>query len=109
MAFDETAGFDTGLALANPSGFDTVIENLYFYDTTGTLIYSDSSNTLGPHQHESFLLSSRYKAQLAGKRGTVRVYYGVVGTPANGTVGLSGLGLRTNPGGTFTSLATTSE
>ncbi len=107
VAFDESPGFDTGLALANPSAFDTAIENLYFYDTNGTLIFSDSSKTLGPHQHESFLLSSRYKTQLAGKRGTVRVYYGVEGTPASGALGLSGLGLRTNPGGTFTSLATT--
>jgi len=108
MAFDETPGFDTGFALANVSAFDTVIENLYFYDTTGALIFSDSSKTLGPHQHESFMFSSRYNAQLQGKRGTVRVYYGVQGTPTNGTVGLSGLGLRVNPGGTFTSLATTS-
>lgn len=109
MAFDETPGFDTGFALANPSPTDTVIENLYFYDTTGALIFSDSSKTLSPLQHESFLFSSRYQAQLAGKRGTVRVYYGVVGNPANGIVGLTGLGLRTNPGGTFTSLATTSN
>lgn len=56
MAFDETSGFDTGFALANVSYFDTVIENLYFYDTTGAFIFSDSSRTLGPHQHESFLL-----------------------------------------------------
>jgi hypothetical protein len=106
MAFDETPGFDTGFALANVSPFDTVIENLYFYDTTGALIYSDSTRTLGPLQHESFLFSSRYGSQLAGKRGTVRVYYGVQGTPANGTAGLTGLGLRVNPGGTFTSLPT---
>ena len=107
MAFDETPGFDTGFALANVSPFDTVIENLYFYDTTGALIFSDSSNTLGPHQHESFLFSGRYGAHLAGKRGTVRVYYGVEGNPTNGTVGLTGLGLRVNPGGTFTSLPVT--
>ena len=107
MAFDETAGFDTGFALANVSASDTVIENLYFYDTTGALIFNDSSHTLGPLQHESYLFSSRYAAQLSGKQGTVRVYYGVVGTPVNGTIGLTGLGLRVNPGGTFTSLATT--
>lgn len=106
MAFDETTGFDTGFALANVSTTDTVIENLYFYDTTGALIVADSSHTLGPHQHESFMFSSRYSAQLTGKRGTVRVYYGVEDNPANGTVGLTGLGLRVNPGGTFTSLAT---
>ena len=106
MAFDETPGFDTGFALANVSAFDTAIENLFFYDTTGKLIYSDSTRTLGPHQHESFLFSSRYGSQLAGKRGTVRVYYGVQGSPTNGTAGLTGLGLRINPGGTFTSLAT---
>lgn len=108
MAFDETPGFDTGFALANVSQFDTVIENLFFYDTTGALIFSDSTRTLGPHQHESFLFSARYGAQLAGKRGTVRVYYGTQGTPSNGTVGLTGLGLRVNPGGTFTSLPTVS-
>jgi hypothetical protein len=110
MAFDETPGtpgnFDTGFALANVSPFDTVIENLYFYDTTGALIFSDSTHILGPHQHESFLFSTRYGAQVAGKRGTVKVYYGIEGTPANGTIGLTGLGLRVNPGGTITSLAT---
>jgi hypothetical protein len=106
MAFDESPGFDTGFALANVSAFDTVIENLYFYDTNGTFIFSDSTRTLAPRQHESFLFSSRYGAQLAGKRGTVRVYYGAQGTPANGTAGLTGLGLRVNPGGTFTSLPT---
>ena len=108
MAFYESSGFDTGFALANVSAFDTVVENLYFYDTNGALIYSDSSHNLGPHQHESFLFSARYTSQLKGKRGTVRVYYGVQGTPANGVVGLTGLGLRVNPGGTFTSLATVS-
>jgi hypothetical protein len=107
MAFDESPGFDTGFALANVSAFDTVIENMYFYDATGAFIFSDSTRTLGPHQHESFLFSTRYGAQLAGKRGTVRVYYGTQGTPANGTAGLTGLGLRINPGGTFTSLPTT--
>jgi len=108
MAFDESPGFDTGFALANVSAFDTVIENLYFYDTTGALIYNDSTRTLGPHEHESFLFSSRYGAQLAGKRGTVRLYYGTQSTPAHGAVGLTGLGLRVNPGGTFTSLPTVS-
>jgi hypothetical protein len=106
MAFDETPGFDTGFALANVSPFDTVIENLYFYDTNGAFIFSDSTRTLGPHQHESFLFSTRYGAQLAGKRGTVRVYYGTPGTPTNGGIGLTGLGLRVNPAGTFTSLPT---
>ena len=106
MAFDQSPGFDTGFALANVSSFDTVIENLYFYDINGTFIFSDSTRTLGPLQHESFLFSSRYGSQLAGKRGTVRVYYGIQGTPANGTAGLTGLGLRVNPGGTFTSLPT---
>jgi len=106
MAFDESPGFDTGFALANVSPFDTAIENLYFYDTSGKLILADSSNSLGPHQHESFMFSARYP-QLAGKRGTVRLYYGVEGTPTNGTLGLTGLGLRVNPAGTFTSLATT--
>ena len=103
MAFDETTGFSTGFALANVSPYDTVIENLFFYDTNGNFIYSDSTHTLGPHQHEAFLFSSRYGSQLAGKQGTVRVYYGTTGTPANGTVGLTGLGLRANPGGTLTS------
>ena len=107
MAFDETNGYHTGFALANVSAYDTVIENLYFYDTTGALIFSDSSNMLEPHQHESFLFSDRYGAKVAGKRGIVRVYYGVQGNPTHGAVGLTGLGLRVNPSGTFTSLATT--
>ncbi len=58
------------------SAFDTVIENLYFYDATGAFIFSDSTRTLGPHQHESFLFSTRYASPLAGKRGTLRFTMG---------------------------------
>jgi hypothetical protein len=107
MAFDETTGFDTGFALANVSGTDTVIENLYFYDTTGKLIFSDNSHTLPPHGHESFLFSARYGGSpIMGQRGEVRVYYGSPSTPTAPIEGLTGLGLRINPGLTFTSLQT---
>jgi hypothetical protein len=109
MAFDETTGFDTGFGIANVSDKDTVIEYLDFYDTTGKLIYSDSSHLLGPHQHESYLFSARYgSTPIMGQRGEVRVYYGVQGTPTAPVVGLTGMGLRVNPGGTFTSLQTVS-
>ncbi len=107
MAFDETTGFDTGFGIANVSGTDTVIEYLYFYDSTGKLIYSDSSHSLAPRQHESFMFSSRYgSTPIMGQRGEVRVYYGVQGTPTAPIMGLTGVGLRVNPGGTFTTLQT---
>ena len=107
MPFDETTGFDTGFGIANVSDKDTVIEYFYFYDSTGKLIYSDSSHLLGPHQHDSFLFSAHYgSTPIMGQRGEVRVYYGVQGTPTAPIVGLTGMGLRINPGGTFTSLQT---
>jgi hypothetical protein len=107
MPFDETTGFDTGFGIANVSATDTVIEYVYFYDSTGKLIYSDSSHLLTPHQHESFFFSTRYgSTPIMGQRGEVRVYYGVQGTPTAPILGLSGMGLRVNPGGTFTSLQT---
>lgn len=107
MPFDETTGFDTGFGVANVSSTDTLVENVYFYDSTGKLIYSDSSHVLTPHEHESFMFSTRYgSTTIMGQRGEVRVYYGVQGTPTGPIVGLSGMGLRVNPGGTFTSLQT---
>jgi hypothetical protein len=41
-----------------------------------------------------------------GQRGEVRVYYGSPSTPTAPIEGLTGLGLRINPGLTFTSLQT---
>ncbi len=107
MPFDETTGFDTGFGIANVSSADTLVENVYFYDTTGKLIYSDSSHVLTPHEHESFFFSARYgSTAIMGQRGEVHVFYGVQGTPTGPIVGLSGMGLRVNPGSTFTSLQT---
>lgn len=107
MAFDETTGFDTGFALANVSDTDTVTEFIYFFDTTGKLIYSDSSHTLAPHAHESYQFSTRYgSTPIMGQRGEVHIFYGSSSTPTAPIGGLTGLGLRINPGGTFTSLQT---
>lgn len=107
MPFDETPGYDSGFGIANVNDKDTVIEYLYFYDTTGKLIYSDSAHTLGPFQHESFMFSSRYgNTPIMGQRGELRVYYGVQGTPIGGTVGLTGVGVRAYPDKTFTSVQT---
>ena len=98
MAFDETTGFDTGFGIANVSEKDTVIEYFYFYDSTGKLIYSDSSHLLAPHQHESFLFSARYgSTPIMGQRGEVRVYYGVQGTPTAPIMGLTGWALESIP------------
>jgi hypothetical protein len=107
MPFDETPGFDSGFGIANASDQDTVIEYLYFYDTTGKLIYSDSTHVLGPFHHESFMFSSRYgNTPIMGQRGELRVYYGVQGAPLDGTVGLTGVGVRAYPDKTFTSVET---
>jgi hypothetical protein len=51
------------MVTANVSDFDTVIENLYFYDSAGAFLFGDSSRTLGPLQHESFLFSSRCQSR----------------------------------------------
>ena len=94
LPYDNTAGFVTGVALANLS--------TSFANVTATM-WNDSGNQLGTQTinivgsgHTSFLLPSQLPLT-AGKRGIVKFQSAATG-------GIAGLGLRASPFGTFTSI-----
>ena len=96
LAYDNTAGFVIGVALANLSASSANI--------TAT-IWDDSGNQLGTQNitiagsgHTAFVLPTQLTLT-AGKRGIVQFK-----TPD--TEGITGLGLRFSPFGTFTSVPT---
>ncbi|MEQ1884047.1 MAG: hypothetical protein ABL967_03240 [Bryobacteraceae bacterium] len=108
MPFDETQGFSTGFALVNPSTTSSAVANFVFYNESGTQIFADSSTTLAPTGHTSFMIRDRFPA-VGNARGVVRLFWGTPGTPVLPIQGFVGLGLRVNPSGTFTSLGVTAQ
>ena len=97
LPYDNTAGFVMGVALANLSTSSANIT---------TTIWDDSGNQLGTQTitvagsgHTSFVLPNQFPVT-AGKRGIVRFQSNNTGG------GLTGLGLRFSPFGTFTSVPT---
>jgi hypothetical protein len=102
VPFDNTGGFVTALALchARPERFaSSTTATAAFYDEQGSRIHLDQI-TLQPGQRLAFATADRWP-ELAGKRGTMRFT-----TPG---LYLSALGLRFNPGGSFTSVHTLSR
>jgi hypothetical protein len=94
LAFDNTDGLTTGLALSNVANLPgDVMVNVR--DEAGMLIQSDTIS-LPAQGHTSFMLPDRY-ATAAGKRGTVEFV-----TPTGGRT--SALGFRTNADGTLTAI-----
>ena len=96
LPYDNTAGFVMGVALANLATSSA--------STTATM-WDDSGNQLGTQTitiagsgHTAFVLPNQL-ALTAGKRGIVRFQ-------TAGTGGITGLGLRFSPFGTFTSVPT---
>ena len=96
LPYDNTAGFVMGVALANLSTASA--------DITAT-IWDDSGNPLGTQiltidgsGHRAFVLPNQF-AVTAGKRGIVRFQGAAAG-------GITGVGLRFSPFGTFTSVPT---
>jgi len=96
LPYDNTNGFVMGVALANLSSSSATI--------TATM-WDDGGNSLGSQPiaiagsgHASFVLTTQLPAT-AGKRGIIRF-------ESDGTGGLSGIGLRFSPLGTFTSVPT---
>ncbi|MEQ1946915.1 MAG: hypothetical protein ABL995_06990 [Bryobacteraceae bacterium] len=108
MPFDETQGFSTGFALVNPSRTSSAVANFVFYNESGTQIFADSSTTLAPSGHTSFMIRDRFPA-VGNARGVVRLFWGSPSTPVLPIQGFVGLGLRVNPSGTFTSLGVTAQ
>jgi hypothetical protein len=94
LAFDNTGGIATGVALANlvptPSSISVIIR-----DDTGTQIGS-STVALPATGHAAFILSERFK-DTANRSGTIEF-----DTPQNGRITV--LGLRFPPGGRFTTI-----
>lgn len=94
LPFDETRGFQTGIALANLSTSDTVITAV-FRDESGATIGS-SQLTVAGLGHTSFFVGAQLAAA-TNHRGTVQFQSAASGS-------LTGLGLRLSPALTFTSL-----
>jgi len=94
LAFDNTSGLSTGLALANVSNQSANVP-VTFRDDTGASLGAAVIN-LAAYGHTSFLLTSSY-AFAAAKRGSVEF-----DTPAGGQI--SALGLRATPTGAVTTI-----
>jgi len=86
LAFDNTPGIATGLALANVTS-QAVNVSVVLKDETGSLVRSDTI-TLAANGHTSFMLAQNYGATV-GIRGTVELQ-----TPSGGQISV--VGLRSN-------------
>jgi virginiamycin B lyase len=96
LAYDNTAGFVMGVALANLSTSSASI-TATMWDDSGNLLGTQII-TIAGSGHTAFVLPAQL-ALTAGKRGIVRFQSSASG-------GLTGLGLRFSPFGTFTSVPT---
>lgn len=94
LAFDNTNGLATGLALANVSNQSGKV-TLIVRDDNGSKLGTATIN-LPARGHTSFMLGSTYSFT-ANKRGTVEF-----DTPPNGQI--SALGLRASPTGSLTTI-----
>jgi hypothetical protein len=94
VPYDNTAGFVTGLAIANTSSSPASL-NAIVRDESGQQVATSPIN-LPAMGHTAFSLLDQFPA-LAGRAGTIQLQ-----NPSGGSV--AGLGLRFNPSGTFTSL-----
>ena len=94
LSFDNTAGFVTGVAMANTAAQGAVI-GVTIRDDNGVVLQSNSV-ALSALGHTSFDMTFRFPVT-AQRRGTVEFQ-----TPAGG--GISVLGIRFNPAGTFSTV-----
>jgi hypothetical protein len=94
LAFDDTNGLATGVALANVTNQAANVP-VVLRDDTGANLGTAAIN-LAAHGHTSFILTSSY-ASVAGKRGTVEF-----DTPAGAQISV--LGLRATPTGAVTTI-----
>ena len=102
--FDNTAGYSTGVAIANTAPQAATI-GVVIRDDTGRVLL-DTSLPLSARGHTSFSLATQY-AVTAGTRGTVEFRKppsGVGPVPQ-----ISVLGLRFNPRGSFTTVPAVSR
>ncbi len=94
LAFDDTNGINTGIALANVSGQSATIP-VVIRDDSGAILFN-SSIMLNAHGHTSFMLPTRY-ASAVGRRGTIEF-----DTPQSGRISV--IGLRATGAGTLTTI-----
>ena len=96
LAFDNSAGLATGLALAN-SSYQAITVPVFLRDHTGAVL-GLSSISLPPSGHTSFMLTDAF-APAADSAGTIEF-----DAPAG--VQISALGLRATPTGALTTIPT---
>jgi len=94
LAFDNTAGLTTGIALANMAGQPANV-SAQIRDDRGVLLQTAAIN-LPANGHISFMLPDSFPVA-AGRRGTIEFV-----TPAAGWI--SALGLRATPAGNLTTI-----
>jgi uncharacterized protein (TIGR03118 family) len=92
IPFDNTGGFQTGIALASQSGTAQTV-TVTLFDQNGTQLSSSPMN-LPAYGHTSFFLSSQF-SKSANQLGFMQV---------QGSAGVTGVGLRISPLGSFTSI-----
>jgi uncharacterized protein (TIGR03118 family) len=92
LPYDNTSGFQTGVALANQSSTAQTV-TVTLIDQNGGQLTSSQIN-LPAMGHSSFFLSSQF-AQSANRLGIIQF---------QGSGGLTGVGLRFSPTGSFTSI-----
>jgi hypothetical protein len=95
LAYDNTSSFATTFALVSPDPVNSAAINVNVFDQNGNLLSSGVLN-LPPQGQQGYVLSTLFPPT-AGQQGLA-----VLSNPAGGS--LTGLGLRFNPGGSFTSL-----
>ena len=96
LPYDNTAGFVMGVALANLSASSASVTAL-MWDDSGNQ-QGTQTITIAGSGHTSFVLPNQFPVT-AGKRGIVKFQSGATG-------GMTGMGLRFSPFGTFTSVPT---
>jgi len=94
LAFDNTSGLATGVALANVSNQAVSVPVVLRDDTGATL--GNTAVKLAANGHTSFVLTDNY-ASVAGKRGTVDF-----DTPTGAQISV--LGIRATPAGAVTTI-----
>jgi hypothetical protein len=98
LIFDNTRGFTTGMAIANPDTVAITV-NVTIRDDDGNVLGQDQMN-LGELEHTAFTLPSKWPVT-AGKQGSIEF--------STTSDGVSVLGLRFNSAGAFTSFHTLSN
>ena len=99
LAFDNTGGVTTGLAIANLSTSAAQVPVVVYDETGGRLTTSKGFIRLDPEGHAAFMLNDANTGfpETAGRRGTIEF-----DTPSGGSI--SALGLRANNGKALTTL-----